>query len=296
MKRKHIIFFFFAAALILIIFIGSQFRTNRGDILSNDEDKYISVKRLCENVLIVSMGTDAVTAVKSRNGIVIIDAGISNSLTAKYRKIIATELEGNDVRYLINTHSHPDHTGGNQVFADAVIVGQENCISEMKEYWRDPEKIKSRMLNVADQYDKKLSSQEPGSEDWEETLCQRNRFRHAYNDLEGSRIVTPPNVVFKDTMSILLGNVSLELIYFGKAHSGSDIIIHIPEMKLLFTGDLFFPGGRPSFKPGKIKDSRHVKEALRRIKARLKRIDIVIAGHGQIMGIDDLKAFVDYFN
>ena len=152
------------------------------------------------------------------------------------------------------------------------------------------------MLKVANQYDKKLSSQEPGSEDWEEIFCQRNRFRHAYNDLKSGRIVTPPSLVFSDTMSISLGDISLNLIYFGKAHTSSDIIIHIPELKIIFVGDLFFSGGKPSFKPDKVKNAARVKKAVSWLKARLNRVNTVITGHGQIMDIDDLKAFLGYFS
>ena len=53
-----------------------------------------------------------------------------------------------EIKLVINTHHHGDHTGGNQVFSDVVIVGHENCVREMSEYWKVPEKIKSGLLKI----------------------------------------------------------------------------------------------------------------------------------------------------
>ena len=39
-----------------------------------------------------------------------------------------------------------------------------------------------------------------------------------------------------------LGDIRIRMYFFGRAHSGSDILIHIPEEKLLLTGDLFLDG------------------------------------------------------
>jgi tetratricopeptide (TPR) repeat protein len=60
-------------------------------------------------------------------------------------------------------------------------------------------------------------------------------------DLEKGFHVTLPTMTFSDRMTLDLGDVTLRLVYFGEGrHMGDDILIHYPEEKLLFTGDLFY--------------------------------------------------------
>ena len=75
---------------------------------------------------------------------------------------------------------------------------------------------------------------------------KKPRYQYAYNDVINNRIIAKPEVTFEDTLTISMGDATLNMIYFGKAHTNSDIFVHIPEFKLLMTGDLFFSGGRPS--------------------------------------------------
>jgi len=53
----------------------------------------------------------------------------------------------------------------------------------------------------------------------------------------------PPSNIFNDRMSIDLGDLTLKLYYFGRANSGSDILIQVLEEELLITGDLFLDIG-----------------------------------------------------
>jgi cyclase len=261
------------------------------DTVGREADKYIKVNRLNERMIILKLGTDAVTAIRTRKGIVVIDAGISNSLTAKYRKRIEQEFQRSDFAYLINTHSHPDHTGGNQVFSDAVIIGHENCVREMSEYWKAPEKIKSGLLKIANQYARNLDTMNAASDDLMEIMCQKIRYEYAYNDISNGFKLTPPTFTFSDSLSIDMEDATFNLIYFGKAHSESDIIIHIPELKILMTGDLFFRYGRLSIDNSQNTNPARWIEVAKWIENRWADIDLIIGGHGQILSKEDLQAF-----
>ena len=67
---------------------GTPFFSSRNNDQSAGVDKYINLNRLTDKVLAINFSEDAMTAVVTQKGIVIIDAGISNSLTALYRKAI----------------------------------------------------------------------------------------------------------------------------------------------------------------------------------------------------------------
>ena len=295
MKKKLLIksFIIISTVCILLLILWSLFEPHRGDKLSDTIDKYIKVDKLSDKVIVVKMGYDAVAAIATQKGIMVIDAGISNSLTIKYREIIEKEFKRNNFAYLINTHSHWDHIGGNQVFPEAVIVGQENCLNEISVYWKDREKIKAGLKEVVDQYENQLKDFDSEWQDSLEIYLQKIRYQYAYNDLLNDRVITLPAVTFKDTMSISMGDVNFNMIYFGKAHSGSDILIHIPEEKVLIVGDLFMEYGRPSIAETSKINSERWMIVKKWIESRLNNIEKVLGGHGQIMGKEDLLSFIE---
>jgi glyoxylase-like metal-dependent hydrolase (beta-lactamase superfamily II) len=298
-KIKGKLFFscqFFARATGLLLLIVFSFISCDTDPLSKKTDEFIKVEKLGEQAILVSLGVDAVSAIETQKGIIVIDAGISNSLTAEYRKIIEHEFKRTDFAYLINTHSHSDHTGGNQVFSDAMIIGHANCLPEMSEEWKSPEKKKSGYYKIAGEYNKALQSMDPGSEEWTEAFSQELRYQHAWNDLANDRVLTKPSLTFEDSLTLFMGDATVNMFYFGHAHSGSDILIHIPEDKILFTGDLFFPGGRASIDSASKQDVEQWKTAMQWLWFRWNDIDKVIGGHGQIMTLKDLEAFNKYVN
>jgi len=59
------------------------------------------------------------------------------------------------------------------------------------------------------------------------------------HDFKNVFVSTPPSITFNDRMILNLGDITVKLDYFGRAHSTSDIFIHIPEEGILMTGDLF---------------------------------------------------------
>ena len=120
------------------------------------------------------------------------------------------------IGFVIDTHSHWDHSWGNEEFPDATIIGHKNCYAEMidmewNEEWRK----------------KVASSNDPWSE-------------------EGSLVnITPPNMTFETSMQLYFGGRELDLKYFGRAHTSGDIYIHLPKEKIVFTGDVAQDGGVP---------------------------------------------------
>ncbi len=292
MKKNYLIYGLVLSALIALSISMVNSCSNVDDSAAEKARELIKVNRIRSNVIIISLASDAVTAVNTQDGILVIDAGISNSLTTIYRRMIEKEFQRNDFAYLINTHSHWDHTGGNQVFPDAVIIGQENCITEINRYWKEKEKIKNSLKKIIDEYDNKIMNLDPEWQDSLDIYSQKLRYQCAYNDLVSDRVITLPTETLKDSMTINLGDISLELIYYGRAHSGSDILIYIPELKLLFTGDLFSGGEEMTYESDESSETGWrlvVKEWLGR---RINHIETIIRGHGEIINKEKADAFI----
>lgn len=255
---------------------------------------YIKTTKIGDKVLLISLGYDAVIAIASQKGIIMVDAGMSHSLAAKYRRIIEAIFGRNDFVYLLNTHSHQDHTGGNQVFPEAMTVGHQNCPPEMSADWGKREEIRRSLGMSIDRRTKGLKELRPGSEEWKETFCKRACWIFALDDMNHGRKVTPPKLTFSDSLSLPAGDLTIDLFYFGPAHSRSDILIHIPELGLLLTGDIFSKGGYPSLDRELLKEQPVLRErAVKWLLSRWNEYETIIGGHGEVMNKADLEYFLD---
>ena len=237
------------------------------------------------------MGPDAITTIHTKKGIVVIDAGISTGLTSKYRDRIEKEFHSTNIAYVINTHAHHDHNRGNSVFKNARIIGHVNSLEEIKKQWEAPEKVKKTMGKVVAAYDLKLKQCQPKSEEWYTAFIQKARYQYAYHDIENAVPVKRPDITFSDSYNLNMGDITFQLKYFGKCHSASDLLIFVPELKLLFTGDLMFRFGKPSVNDSTRADRKLWIASVHWIQQRMQNIETVIGGHGQILSVDDLKSF-----
>jgi glyoxylase-like metal-dependent hydrolase (beta-lactamase superfamily II) len=269
---------------------------NSQEILLTDSDSakidsLIEILKLNEHCLLVKFGYDAVTAIETKKGIVVIDAGISTGLAFKYRQIVEKEFGNKDFVNLIITHFHPDHYGGESVFPESKIIGQANSIQEISESEANPDKKKNRLKNIVKDYDSKLDAFEPNSKDWIEAFTQKIRYLMAYNDVVNNVPVRKPEILFKDSLDMDMENVTFELLCFGSFHSMSDILIYLPELKILFVGDLFSRYGRPSSDSKlKIRKAQCFK-SVNWLEKRMNQIEKIVTGHGEILSADDLKTF-----
>lgn len=286
----HIVYAF--PILLLFIFCNLLSASTYNGIDSLNQ--LITVKRLNSRTIKVALGYDAVTAVSTKSGIVVIDSGISSSLAKKYREIIRKEFGLDNFLYLINTHSHPDHTGGNIAFPESVIIGHENCEDEILEYRKEPEKVKNGLVKIIDQFNKQLNSSELNRDEKDEIKKQVIRYQSALDDIKQHSGILTPNKTFSDQMTFIVDDLSFSLIYFGTAHSKSDIIIHVPELKILFTGDLFSRYGRPHFEIDKVKKSERWGIVKKWLLERKANIEQIITGHGEVLSVDDLISFINY--
>ncbi|MBN1272895.1 MAG: MBL fold metallo-hydrolase [Candidatus Aminicenantes bacterium] len=207
----------------------------------SEENIPITTQRLSDRVLVLSetvMGNN-ITAVASEKGIVIVDTSGLPSTAAKIRRIIEKEFGRNDFAYVINTHSHWDHSFGNQVFPEAVIIGHKNVIpgmSQDKDYI--PRRITMLEQRLKENTDR-LKNTQAGSEEARNIETFIETLKREIFDFKNVFVSTPPHITFNDRMILNLGDITVKLDYFGRAHSTSDIFIHIPEEKILMTGDLF---------------------------------------------------------
>ena len=148
---------------------------------------------------------------------------------------------------VVNTHHHFDHSFGNRVFVPAEIWGHERCATRLREDGRTAQfALAAEMPEVAPEY------------------------------LETR--LTPPDRTFRESVDLDLGDRPVRLSHFGRGHTDNDVVVVVPDVQVVFGGDLVEQGGPPSFEDSYLLDW----------PGTLGRVlDVVqgpvVPGHGEVM-------------
>ena len=76
---------------------------------------------------------------------------------------------------------------------------------------------------------------ERGQEDWDSEFQRFPRLFEGHESIPG---LTYPTTTFTDRMSIYLGRRRVDLMHLGRAHTAGDIVVHVPDENVMFTGDI----------------------------------------------------------
>ena len=203
-------------------------------------------------------------------------------------------LTAKPVRYVVNTHFHFDHIHGNQVFGDEVeILGHEITYDVVASggsvsgtAWDAfvatlPEQIatlESRLAAAAEADRAELAD-----------ALARTR---AYQEATQSITPTPPTITLDRRMTLHRGGQEIQLLFLGPGHTAGDVVVFLPEAKVLMTGDLI-PFGLPFMGDGYPEWG----ETIRAFAAL--DFDLVVPGHGPPFEdrakLEYLAAYLDDF-
>ncbi len=76
---------------------------------------------------------------------------------------------------------------------------------------------------------------ERGQEDWDSEFQRFPRLFEGHESIPG---LTYPTTTFTDRMTVYLGNRRVDLMHLGRAHTAGDIVVHVPDENVMFTGDI----------------------------------------------------------
>ncbi|MGR3760856.1 MBL fold metallo-hydrolase [Roseobacteraceae bacterium NS-SX3] len=76
---------------------------------------------------------------------------------------------------------------------------------------------------------------ERGQEDWDSEFQRFPRLFEGHESIPG---LTWPTTTFSEDMTVYLGNRRVDLMHLGRAHTAGDIVIHVPDQNVMFTGDI----------------------------------------------------------
>ncbi len=271
-----------------------------------DSGQYVCIERLSERVLLaywLGTGRCNLTAIQSEKGLVVIDTEMSPRIMAPIKARIEREFGRNDWAYVINTHAHMHHTGGNSLFQGATIVGHDNLSQDMQ--WlirkqaepdrkqRDLDQAARTLQNLRAVLPRALAN--PGDA---RRIRGEIRFWEYYiQDMREGYEVVQPSLTFADTHTLDLGDVQLELVFFGKGHSLSDTLVYVPQERLLVTGAIVYQRGHlPEVgEQSELQDVHRFLAVLDRFLAKETQIDHVVPSHSLPLLRSDLAPVRDYY-
>ncbi|MFZ1806222.1 MAG: MBL fold metallo-hydrolase [Cyclobacteriaceae bacterium] len=182
--------------------------------------------------------------VVTEKGVLLFDTG-SSELIGNQIKSAIKSVTNQPVRWVINSHSHADHWLGNAAFTDTAIeiIASDQALISMKKYGQEDVKFYSRVTK---------------------------------GTIGATQLVYPTSLLCHQQKRNF-GGVDVEFIFSNDGHSPGDVLMWLPEKKIIFGGDVLSSDWMPV-----ITDRGNVQNLISTLYAVAKlNPSIVLTGHGK---------------
>lgn len=197
----------------------------------------------------------------------LVDTLFDLQLTAAMLAAMQPHTGGAPIASVVNTHANGDHCYGNQLVADAEIIASSAAAREMEE-------VPPAMLAAL--------TAAPGD--------VGELFRQYFGEFRFEGIeLTLPDRTFDGRLDLDVGGRRVELIEVGPAHTAGDVIAHVPDACVVYTGDIMFIGGTPIVWAGPLSNWIAACDLMLSMD-----VHTVVPGHGPVTDTSGVSAVRDY--
>ena len=217
----------------------------------------IKVTRVSGNIYMLEGQGGNIAASVGEDGIVIVDdqfAPLADKIQAALKDLKITDKP---VRFVINTHYHGDHTGGNVPFnnAGSTIIAQDN--------------VRKRLESGG-------AAGNGGSIKMENKPAEKAAL---------------PIITFEHDVTVHLNGEDIRALHFPAGHTDGDSIIFFPKNNVVHMGDDFVRYGFPFIDVTAGGSIQGMIAAMEKATAQLPADVKVIPGHGALSNLDDVRAY-----
>jgi cyclase len=217
----------------------------------------IKATKVSGNIYMLEGAGGNIAASIGEDGIVIVDdqfAPLAEKIQASLKSLGITDKP---VRFVINTHYHGDHTGGNAPFANAgsTVIAQDN--------------VRKRMASGG----------------------TAGNGASLKMDVKPTEKEALPIITFEHDVTVHLNGEDIRALHFPAGHTDGDSIIFFPKNNVVHMGDDFVRYGFPFIDVSSGGSVQGMIAAMEKATAQLPADVKVIPGHGQLSNLDDVRAF-----
>jgi cyclase len=218
----------------------------------------IKVTKVSGNIYMLEGAGGNIAASVGEDGIVIVDdqfAPLADKIQAALKNLKITDKP---VRFVINTHYHGDHTGGNEPFANtgSTVIAQDNVRKRME------------TGGVAGNGGSLKMENKPAAK------------------------AALPVITFDHDVTVHLNGEDIRALHFPAGHTDGDAVIFFPKNNVVHMGDDFVRYGFPFIDVASGGSVQGMIAAMEKVSAELPPDVKVIPGHGALSNLDDVRAFV----
>ena len=206
------------------------------------------------------------------------DLPLTERMLGEMRRVAKAPIES-----VVNTHANGDHCWGNQLVGNAKIVSSRAAAEEMLEL--SPQ-VMHNLVRAARAIEK-LGPLAAGplrllgrlGIKRAEALRQAAPFIvEAFGAFDfGGISLRKPDTVFDGQLVLRVGDKEVHLFEVGPAHTQGDVLVYVPQDRVVFTGDILFIGSHPIAWEGPIQNSINACDRILALD-----VDVVIPGHGPL--------------
>jgi cyclase len=176
---------------------------------------------------------------------------------------------------VVNTHANGDHCYGNALVADSLIISSAHSAEEMRAL--PPATMETLVKSAA--------SLGPTGQ-----FVARIFAPFDFEDIP----LTLPSKTFAGQLDIRVGDRVVSLLEVGPAHTSGDVIVHLPDDDVVFTGDILFHHGHPIVWAGPVANWIAACDRIIELQPR-----VVVPGHGPlatVAAVEDLKGYFEFLS
>ena len=224
--------------------------------LAGQDMRDVSIKsiRITDSVYMLTGSGGNIRLSVGEDGVFLIDDQFA-PLTDKILAAVA-ELTDDPIQFVVNTHWHPDHTGGNENLGEAgvIIVAHEN--------------VRKRMST--------------------------EQFIAAFNNRSPpSPAEALPVITFTDSITFHYNGDELRVAHMEPAHTDGDSVIFFRKANVVHMGDTYFNGMYPFIDVSSGGSIDGMIKAARRVLGQVNDQTKIIPGHGALSDVRGLRAYVE---
>lgn len=220
--------------------------------------------------------------------VLVVDTFLSPRVAQDLKKAIEYTIR-KPVKYVVNTHYHGDHTNGNQVFKDAIIISTQRTRELMFENNQvgDAQEERKQLLD----YIQKVEEEAAGETDErvKQSILDDVNDKKVFAEDLPLYSFTPPSITFEDSLKIHGSKRGVEILTYGGGHTESDTFVYLKDENLAFMADLVLVNSTPFMGVGK---PEHWPSILDKVKQL--NLNTIIPGHGPIGSAEHIDLTCQY--